>query len=648
MRSQPNYPLYIGLLLSLGGFILLHYALGRVDWIGEFGAEKSIPLLATFGGLFLLYFANLTNTRSLDDERITAWAGILFRVAIVFCLPNLSDDFYRFAWDGHLLLDGHGLLNRIPTDHLAYHEELTGNTSGFLHEIYPHLNSKEYYTVYPPALQIVFALAAWIAGEDLLGMIIVMKITLVIAEIGSFVLLRKLLRHFGKPTKWALVYLLNPLVVTEMVGNVHFEAFMLLFSLLGLWILVKAFEKGGWGLLAAGPFALAIASKLLPVLFFPFLLRRMGWLRAIVLGLITGGITILLFQVLLDLGNLDHFLASIRLYFKSFEFNANIYYIGRWALGEKGYYVNRFLPFITMGLILLLAWRDKDKAFASLPLMMLLALSIYQIAQPVIHPWYIAPLIGFASLTRYRFPVWWSIFLPLTYLTYYNPDYDTPLWVLFLEYIVLFAVIFFEWQFRGGERTLEDWVRERPAFKRWLQKSIPARMAIKLDRIEQHLEKEGKILDLGTGNGGLCLELRKRGYEVEPVDVKNISFFDSVTPTIYDGERLPFPDGHFPTSMIIPVLHHTPDPEAVLDEALRVTGKRMIVMEDIYKNPFQKYLTFFTDSLVNLEFAGHPHTNKSDREWREVFAKRGLKLVARDEFRTLVFFRQVIYVLEKA
>lgn len=646
MRSRTNIPLYAGLVLSLCGFIFLHYFLGRLDWQGQFGFEKSFPLMATFAGLFFLYLANLTNVRSPQDEKMALWASVLFRLAILFCLPNLSDDFYRFAWDGHVLLDGKGVLSRVPTDHLAFHEMLAASPDSFYQELYPHLNSKEYFTVYPPVLQIVFGLAAAVAGEDLLGMVVVMKLFILLAEIGSLLLLRRLLAAFGKPGKWALVYALNPLVVSETVGNLHFEAFMLFFSLLGLWMLVRATQK--WGILSAAlPFALAIASKLLPVLFFPYLIRRLGWLRAIALGLLTGGIVVLLFALLMDLGLFPHFMDSIRLYFQAFEFNANIYYLGRWMLGEQGYWVNRILPWITMGLILWMALRERDTSWAAMPLAMLLALSTYQVLQPVIHPWYITPLVGLASLTRYRFPVWWSFLLPLTYLAYFHPGYSVPTWLLWLEYGLLFGYMFFEWQFRGGERTLEDWVRERPALKRWLQKSIPARMAIKLDRIARYLDPQDEVLDLGTGNGGLCLSLRQRGYLVEPVDVQDISFFDSVKPRIYDGKRLPYPDGHFPAAMLITVLHHTPAPEAVLDEALRVCSKRLVVMEDIYKNPIQKYLTFFTDSLVNLEFAGHPHTNKTDREWLALFESRGLKLVAREEFRTLVFFRQVIYVLEK-
>ena len=76
-------------------------------------------------------------------------------------------------------------------------------------------------------------------------------------------------------------------------------------------------------------------------------------------------------------------------------------------------------------------------------------------------------------------------------------------------------------------------------------------------------------------------------------------------------------------------------------------ASRIIIMEDIYSNSLQKYLTFFVDSLVNLEFSDHPHSNKTDEEWRELFRKNGLKLVDAKYHRFLLFFRQVTYYLEK-
>jgi ubiquinone/menaquinone biosynthesis C-methylase UbiE len=173
-------------------------------------------------------------------------------------------------------------------------------------------------------------------------------------------------------------------------------------------------------------------------------------------------------------------------------------------------------------------------------------------------------------------------------------------------------------------------------------------MRIKQARIARHLARGTRILDIGAGHGGLCRALRQEGFEVVPVDVKDLSLFPDVRPVIYDGKTLPFPGAAFDTSLLITMLHHTPDPEAMLREAMRVTKGRLVVMEDIYRNAVQRELTFLTDSLVNLEFEGHPHTNKTDAGWQEVFARLGLRVTHREEFRTLLFFRQAIYVLERA
>lgn len=640
--------LLFSLVLSLAGYLALHYGLVRGDLAGLPQPFDSAGLLGLFALLFVLYGLSLRLTRDPKDYNIAMAAGVIFRLAIVFCLPNLSDDFYRFVWDGRMMHLGINPFSELPSDFMA---RIGVEAAQGWQDLYPHLNSQNYHSVYPPVLQGVFWLATAVAGGDLWGSIVVMKLLVVLAEIGSLFFMHKLVaRWWGKqsnlPQKAVLLYALNPMVISELTGNLHFEAFMVFFFLGAIFLLASKRM-----LPAAVMLALAIGSKLLPVLVFPFLIRRLGWLRVVVFGLATGILSVGLFALFLDAETLPNFLSSIRLYFQAFEFNSGIYYFFRGMLGSQGYWANRILPWVVMGVILIGAWRESkpnrsQPDWQGLPAMVLFALTIYQITAPVIHPWYITSLVALCVFTRFRFPILWSFMLPFSYMAYYFPGIEQQTWYIAVEFIVLLLYIAYEWSFKRSNLTLEEWMLRKPLVRNFIRRSIPARMKIKYERIARHLSPDQSILDIGTGNGGLVKGLRDHHFQVETVDVKNISFFPEVQPVVYDGKRLPFEDKSFDSCTIVTVLHHTPSPEAILDEAMRVTRKRIVIMEDIYRNPLQKHLTYFTDSLVNLEFADHPHTNKSDAEWRALFAEKGLEVVFREDFRTLLFFRQVVYVVE--
>ena len=178
-------------------------------------------------------------------------------------------------------------------------------------------------------------------------------------------------------------------------------------------------------------------------------------------------------------------------------------------------------------------------------------------------------------------------------------------------------------------------------FKVWLWDA-----KFKIERISEYLSPGDKVLDIGTGPGSVCLLMNRRGYNLTPIDVQNRTLSQEIEPEIYDGKKLPYNNSSFDTALILTVLHHTPNPEEILLEAKRVADK-IIIIEDIYTNPIQRYLTYFVDSIVNMEFSGHPHSNKSDNEWKEVFLELGLKLKAAKYSRFLLFFRQATYYLEK-
>ena len=109
------------------------------------------------------------------------------------------------------------------------------------------------------------------------------------------------------------------------------------------------------------------------------------------------------------------------------------------------------------------------------------------------------------------------------------------------------------------------------------------RVQEKLAEIDCYLDSADRILDVGAGNCILCRELCRRGYDVVPVDLKNLSFVDEVVPVVYDGAAFPFGKDSFDVALLITVLHHAPDPDAVLEEVRRVT-KRIIVIEEIYEH----------------------------------------------------------------
>lgn len=162
--------------------------------------------------------------------------------------------------------------------------------------------------------------------------------------------------------------------------------------------------------------------------------------------------------------------------------------------------------------------------------------------------------------------------------------------------------------------------------------------------IAPFLAANDTILEVGSGPGSLVEELKSRGRNPVALDIANQAHKPRLAPIIYDGSTMPFEDDEFDTALIMTVLHHAQKPEQVLSEAGRV-ARRVIVMEDVYTNRAQEKLTHWTDSLTNWEFAGHPHNNRTHREWLKNFQSLGFSIDFQRSFAFLALYRQAIYVL---
>lgn len=169
-------------------------------------------------------------------------------------------------------------------------------------------------------------------------------------------------------------------------------------------------------------------------------------------------------------------------------------------------------------------------------------------------------------------------------------------------------------------------------------------------RIAPHLRSKGAVLDIGSGTGAVVRTIKKsKNVQFTLVDVAFNPMCNIFPVIIYDGRRLPFPDKSFDNCLLITVLHHSDDPLKVLDEAIRVTSGKIIVIEDIFSDLPSRIITFLGDCLVNWEIHS-PLTNHSLNDWIAIFNKKGLKVSHLDKFNLKCVgfpFKLGMFVLER-
>jgi alpha-1,6-mannosyltransferase len=140
---------------------------------------------------------------------------------------------------------------------------------------------------------------------------------------------------------------------------------------------------------------------------------------------------------------------SVGLWFGTFEFNASIYYLAR-AVGfaTTGYneiaIITIILPIISILVILGFSLIKTNTALPELISSMLFVLTCYLFLSTTVHPWYIATLVILCIFTDYKFPLVWSIVIVLSYFAYTKPDNAENMWIIGLEYGVVFTVLFWE------------------------------------------------------------------------------------------------------------------------------------------------------------------------------------------------------------
>ncbi len=405
--------------------------------LGYVPEQSDFPLIICCATLAFAAYGYLTFYGKIP-LRLIFGIGILIRIILIFAFPNLSDDIYRFLWDGQLTSLGINPYGYLPS------EVVESNVSGLSSELYNQMNSPNYYTIYPPFSQLIFYISTWF-GTDIYSMSLVIKLCFLLAELFTFLGVVKLLNALKKDQSLSSIYFLNPLILVEGMVNLHFEIIMISFL---IWAIYFIFIKNNI-FNGALLFTLSIASKLLPVMFLPFfyfVMKGKDRLHFFSLGFLFMIIAFLPIILGLDFQN---FGSSIDLYFQKFEFNGGLYYLFRyfgklWSGYNLIHYLGPILGCIALYLIIRKAYFQKSFGLQGFLNFAFFAFLAYLFLTTTVHPWYLCIPIFLSVFVKWRFALVWSFLILFTYINYSYDPYLENLWIVAIEYTLVFGILLYE------------------------------------------------------------------------------------------------------------------------------------------------------------------------------------------------------------
>jgi len=250
--------------------------------------------------------------------------AVLIRIPFLLRPPELSDDIYRYLWDGLQMMKGYNPYAFAPAD-----IKLSDEVSVFLLR---HVNHPEFVTIYPPAAQLVFAFGSFLSGS-----VIGIKIVLVIMDIATCILMLRFLSVMHLPSWRVVLYAWHPLPVIEIAGSGHIDSAGLLFLLLCLMVvmtgtqspepplqlkgpLASPFKKNLLFMSAGGGFACAVFVKLFPIIFLPALIIFIPTQRRLIF--LAGFLSAILGLTLPFLPDFYNMFDTLSVYLENWEFSS--------------------------------------------------------------------------------------------------------------------------------------------------------------------------------------------------------------------------------------------------------------------------------------------------------------------------------------
>lgn len=468
IRAWGGVSLFAGIIIAISLTFLIPLPNLRGPQVIAFLASYLIAAAAYLIAVFRLDRDNLSIS--------IIWGfAILFRLVFLFTEQSLSDDVYRFIWDGNLLRQGINPYAQPVNSPLLDSYEIPLRAL---------VNHNWMASPYLPAAQLIFLSVNGIVPESVFSF----QLASVILDLLIGWLVFDSLRRLSIPSVGVLIYLWNPLIISEFANGAHVvDAWMVLLVILAFWLMIQTLNFPrrenlfNFGVILA--MAAATLTKGLPALLVPIFLRRWRWKWTLLyLGIILIILSAFAFSAGWGIsGPLDGVgvFGATRIFMSWWNFNSSIYHwlevglsgyrtpgaVPIEAVGQEPILIARLLTSSVIILVSLLtgwwAWRmdSPQRANYLTRTLILIRLSIipigaYLLFTHTVHPWYVVFILPFtpfllprgdevSQIRRFIWPwLYLSIAVALSYLTYFDPndlrEYDI---VRLLEYIPVFILL---------------------------------------------------------------------------------------------------------------------------------------------------------------------------------------------------------------
>lgn len=414
--------------------------------------------------VYVLGLQKLETEESHDSTaKWVPWFLILLVMAITVIrpiyFPSYSTDFFRYFWDSLLYARGVNPFETTPANAKTYFNDME--------YLYEFLNSKNYFSFYPPTSQSFFQLVFYVPSmlksveEFVVRYQIFSTMMLMTAGFCYALWLRK--ENNEVNFAWVLALMMSPFFLLQGVFEIHTDflaAFLILLTC--LFYSVRIFS------LAGALFALAVWCKLHPIILLPFFLfsNQEKIFSAKNLSFLTGFVllTLLIWNPFAEGFSTAGFIQSISLFFRGFEYNSFLYA----GLIQISDFLNWHWLKLHTGLFLLILFLStciilvlKSLEYENLQNRLLFALYTYlfmMLFSSTVYMWYFIVPLMLAFLVQ-RIPlslIAWIVFSTVT-LTWYKKDYSVNFYWMFriAEYTFITGLLVYDLKYHLSKLILK-------------------------------------------------------------------------------------------------------------------------------------------------------------------------------------------------